>query len=208
MIRVFLVEDRCADRHGLYRRLEAQPDLRVVGVAGSAREALAAVADVGADVVVCDCELADMDGLSLAHRLLRIDPTLRVLIHSSLDQGPAPRRLIAAGALGYVSRSDEGGDKLLRAIRAVAAGRPYWDEVLGMHRPPADTPFDRLPVRTLQVAMLTLRGLTIAEVAQVAAMSESAVRTHRQRMFLKLGVRNDIGLLYLALEHGLVPAAG
>lgn len=205
MIRVFLVEDHILFRHALHLVIEDQPDVEVVGEAALGREAIARIPQVEVDVVVCDYNLPDIDGLEVTHLLLRQRKELRILILSGIDHGPIPKQLISAGALGYVTKGGNDGGKVLRAIREVAAGRRYWDEVLCFPDSALPTPFDRLSPRMSQVAMLTIRGLTISEVAQAANMSESAVRTQRQLIFLRLNVKNDIGLLRLAQRYGLMP---
>ena len=205
MIRVFLVEDHFLFRHALHLMIEDQSDIVVVGEAAGGREAIAAISRTEVDMVVCDFILPDIDGLVVTHSLLRQKPDLRILILSAIDQGPIPKRLIAAGALGYVTKGGDDGGKIVRAIREVAAGRRYWDEVLGMTELLTNTPFERLQPRTYQVAMLTVRGLSISEIAEATGMTASAVRSQRQAMFTTLNVRNDISLLYLAQRYGLAP---
>lgn len=186
--------------------IEDQSDVEVVGEAATGREAIALIPTRKVDVVVCDYNLPDIDGLHVTYLLLRQQPELRILILSGIDQGPIPKQLIAAGALGYVTKGGNDGAKILRAIREVAVGRRYWDEVLCVPDVSLPTPFDRLSPRMYQIAMLTIRGLSIPEVAEATGITASAVRSQRQLVFMRLGVKNDIGLLILAQRYGLVPS--
>lgn len=205
MIRVFLIDDHFLVRHALHLLIEAEADMVVTGDAASGRKAIRAISSVEVDVVVCDYDLPDIDGLHVTHLLLRSNNELKILILSAIDHGPIPRQLIGAGALGYITKGGHDGSKVVRAIREVAAGRRYWDELLGVIKLPGKTPFDRLSPRQLQVAMLTIRRLSIAEVAAATGLAESSVRTHRQRLFERLGVRSDADLLHLANALGVVP---
>ncbi|WP_343222483.1 response regulator transcription factor [Lysobacter sp. ISL-50] len=202
---MFLVDDHLFVRHSLQLILEAESDIVVIGEAALGREAVAVIPQQEVDVVVCDYDLPDIDGLQVTHSLLRANKGLKILIFSAIDHGLIPRHLIGAGALGYVTKGGADGAKFVRAIREVAAGRRYWDEVIGVTSLPGKTPFDRLPMRELQVANLTIRRLSITAVAEITGLTESSVRTYRQRLFKKLGVRSDVDLLYLAREHGLIP---
>lgn len=205
MIRVFLVEGQFEYRHELHLLIEGGLDIEVVGEARLGREALALIPSRDVDVVVCDYCLPDMDGFEVTTCLLCQRAGYRILILSSIDNGPLPRQVVEAGALGYVIKGGGDPKKILQAIRDVAAGRRHWDDVLCIPGTSTPNPFDGLSPRTSQVAMLTIRGLTISEIAVAARMSESAVRSQRQRMFEQLPVDNDIRLLRLAQRYGLGP---
>lgn len=207
MIRVFVIDDHPLVRVGLKWVLEGQGDLYVVGESSSGKDAFAAIADCEPDVVLCDFHLPDWDGLEVTRRLLAEDPERKVLIVSVVEGGPVPRRLLAAGAMGYVSKARDGG-MVVRAVREVAAGRRFLDETLGPRILFETTPFDHLSPRQLEVARLMVQGKRNSEIALELRLTESTVRTVRTKVMAKLGVHGDIALARLAMDCELIPPAG
>ncbi|WP_460813848.1 response regulator [Luteimonas pelagia] len=211
-IQVFMVEDHALVRDGLRLVLADAPDIELVGEAGTGEEALPAIRRLVPDVVLCDLHLPGISGLEVTERLVRAGVGgPRVLIVSMLEDGPLPRRLIEAGALGYVGK---GGDaaELVRAVRDVARGRRYLSAGIARHMALAgidggDTGFDRLSPRELEVAMLLVRGLRQEDIARRLCLSAKTVNTHKSRLFEKLGVTNTVALARLASQHGLVEPA-
>ncbi|QWP77069.1 response regulator transcription factor [Lysobacter sp. K5869] len=203
MIRVFIVDDQPLVRLGLRWILGAHSDFEVVGEAGDPHEAIARVAQSQADVALCGFNLPDGDSLGLVRRLLHRDPALRILVVSAVGDGPLPRRLLAAGALGYVSKSRDGA-VVVRALREVAAGRRFIDDSLGGRLLFESSPFDRLSPRELEVARMLLEGRRNREIAAALRVTESTVRTLRSRALSKLDVRGEGALVRLAMDHGLV----
>ncbi|ROU08955.1 response regulator [Lysobacter enzymogenes] len=207
MIRVFVIDDHPLVRVGLTWVLETQKDLRVVGEADNGVSALAGVARHRPDVVICDYHLPNWDGLEVTRRLLEEQPDLKILIVSVVEGGPVPRRLLAAGAMGYVSKARD-GSAVVRAVREVAAGRRYLDDALGARMLFETTPFDQLSSRQLEVALLMVQGKRNAEIALDLDLTESTIRTVRAKVMAKLGVQTDIALARLAMDCGLIPPAG
>ncbi|GAB3734007.1 response regulator [Luteimonas pelagia] len=207
-----MVEDHALVRDGLRLVLADAPDIELVGEAGTGEEALPAIRRLVPDVVLCDLHLPGISGLEVTERLVRAGVGgPRVLIVSMLEDGPLPRRLIEAGALGYVGK---GGDaaELVRAVRDVARGRRYLSAGIARHMALAgidggDTGFDRLSPRELEVAMLLVRGLRQEDIARRLCLSAKTVNTHKSRLFEKLGVTNTVALARLASQHGLVEPA-
>ncbi|MBT2747534.1 MULTISPECIES: response regulator transcription factor [unclassified Lysobacter] len=207
MIRLFVIDDHPLVRIGMTWVLETQKDFRVVGEAANGKDALVAIARRRVDVVLCDFHLPDMDGLEVTRRLLAEHPDLKVLIVSVVEGGPVPRRLLAAGAMGYVSKARD-GSAVIRAVREVAAGRRYLDDTLGARVLFETTPFDQLSPRQLEVALLMVHGRRNAEIALELDLTESTIRTVRAKVMAKLGVRGEIALARLAMDCGLIPPAG
>ena len=207
MIRVFIVDDQPLVRHGLRWILGAHSDIDVVGEAGDPLEALQRLGQAAADVALCGFNLPDDDSLGLVRRLLQQDPALRILIVSVVGDGPMPRRLLAAGALGYVSKNRD-ATVVLRALREVAAGHRFIDDSLGGRILFESSPFDRLSPRELEVARLMVEGRRNREIAVELRVAESTVRTLRSRALGKLDVRGEGALMRLAIDHGWVARGG
>lgn len=202
-----MVDDHPLVRLGLRGVLETQSDLRVVGEASDGRDALAAIPKCKPDVVVCDFHLPGWDGLEVTRRLLAQAPETKILIVSVIERGAIPRCLLTAGAMGYVSKAQDGG-AIIRAIREVAAGRRFLDDSLGVGLLFEVSPFDYLSSRQLEVARLMVQGKRTGDIALELGLTESTVRTVRTTVMAKLRVRSDIALVRLAMVWGLIPVPG
>jgi two-component system, NarL family, response regulator NreC len=128
-LRVFLADDHVALLDGLKMLINSQSDMEVVGQAGGGREAVRRVKDCQPDVIVIAVSMPDLGGAEATEQILKVRPQVRVLAltrHS--DQGYL-RRLLSAGATGYVLKKTA-ADELISAIRIVASGRTYIDPTL------------------------------------------------------------------------------
>ena len=200
MIRVFAVDAQPLIRAGLRWIAQEAGDIAVVGEVDRGEAALRAVFEVEIDLVVCSTQLPDIDGVDFLHRLPG-RPWVLALV--AAHDGVLPKHLFAAGARGYLSYGCALAT-VARAVREVAAGRRYLDDGLASRVLFGESPFDRLSARELEIARMTARGHGIQHIALALGLVDSTVRTHRSRLFNKLGVRSDAGLTRLALEHGLL----
>ena len=204
-IRVFLVDDHALVRTGMRMLLEGEDGMEVVGEAASGEEALPLVRQLRPDVVLCDLHLPGLSGLEITVRLVRSG--IRVVVVSVLEGGPMPRRLIEAGACGYVGKGGDAGE-LVRAVHAAAQGRRFLSSSIaqGLALSGLDTarsPFDALSARELEVAMLLVRGLRQEDIARRLSLSAKTINTHKSRLFDKLGIRDSIALARMAGHYGL-----
>ncbi len=210
-IRVFLVDDHSLVRAGMRMILAGETDIQVVGEAESGEQALPQIRRLAPDVVLCDLHLPGISGLEVTERIVRGGQATRVVVVSVLEDGPMPRRMIEAGASGYVGK---GGDatELLRAIRDVSRGKRYLAgniaQNLALSGIGGDgSPFDCLSPRELEVAMLLTQGLRQEEIARHLSLSAKTVNTHKSRLFDKLGVQDNIALARLAGQYGVADPA-
>lgn len=206
-IRVLIIDDHALVRAGLRLLLADAGDIEVVGEAATGEEGLALARRLRPDVVLCDLHLPGLSGLEVTSRMARGASGTRVLVVTVLEEGPMPRRLLEAGADGYVGKCCEAAE-LVRAVRTVAAGRRYLAgtiaQALALSGVAGDgTPFDALSPRELEVAMLLLRGLRQEDIARKLSLSAKTVNTHKSRLFGKLGIRDSIALARMAGRHGL-----
>jgi DNA-binding NarL/FixJ family response regulator len=209
MIRVFIVDDHALVRTGFRLILSAEPDIEVVGEADSAEQALPMIRKLKPDVVLCDLHLPGLSGLEVTERVVRGDYGSRVIVVSVLEDGPMPRRLLEAGAFGYVGKGCDAAE-LLRAVRDVARGRKYLSSSIAQGLALAGlqggqaSPFDALTPRELEVALLLNQGLRQEAIARQLNLSAKTVNTHKTRLFEKLGIRDTIALARLVSQYGLV----
>ena len=129
MIRVMLVDDHALVRMG-FRMLLANAEIEVVAEAESGEEACQMVPKVKPDVVVMDLSMPGMGGLEAVRRLLAQDPKARILALSAHEDAAHPRRVLRAGALGYLTKRSA-PDALIAAVSAVARGQRYIDVQIG-----------------------------------------------------------------------------
>lgn len=210
-IRVFIVDDHALVRTGMRMILSAETDIEVLGDVESGEEALPLVRKLKPDVVLCDLHLPGVSGLEVTERIVKGDHGTRVIIVSVLEDGPMPKRLLEAGASGYVGK---GGDasELLRAIRDVARGKRYLASNIAQNLALSNldggaSPFDELSPRELEIALLLVQGFRQEEIAKRLSLSAKTVNTHKTRLFEKLTITDTIALARLAGQYGLADPA-
>ncbi len=205
-IKVFMVDDHALVRTGMRMILAGETDIEVIGEAESGEEALPLIRRLKPDIVLCDVHLPGVSGLEVTERVVKGQPETRVIAVSVLEDGPMPRRMIEAGASGYVGKGGNAAE-LVRAVRDVARGKRYLANNIAQNLALAGigggTPFDVLSPRELEVAMLLLQGLRQEEVAKRLSLSAKTVNTHKSRLFEKLQIQDNIALARLASQYGL-----
>lgn len=209
MIRVFLLDDHLLVRIGYRLILGQEVDIEVVGEAGGGDEAMPLLRRLRPDVVVCDVHMPGLSGLEITERLMRSQLGCKVVIVSVQEDGPMPRRLLDAGASGYIGKACDAAE-FVRAIREAARGRRYLAGELAQRLALGGddgTPFDRLSPRELEVSLLFCQGLRAEDIARRLSLSGKTVATHKYRLFEKLGVSDTVGLARLATQHGITEPA-
>ena len=209
-IRVFMVDDHALVRAGMRMILSGETDIEVVGEAESGEAALPLIRRLKPDVVLCDLHLPGVSGLEVTERVVK-GKHARVIVVSVLEDGPMPRKLIEAGASGYVGK---GGDsaELLRAVRDVARGKRYLAAGIAQKLALSglagtQSPFDELSPRELEIAMLLVQGLRQEDIAKRLSLSPKTVNTHKSRLFGKLRIEDNIALARLASQYGMLDPA-
>ena len=210
-IRVFMVDDHALVRTGLRMILAGEADIEIVGEADSGEDALPRIRQLKPDVVLCDLHLPGVSGLEVTERIVRGDYGSRVIVVSVLEAGPMPKRLIEAGASGYVGK---GGDasELVRAVRTVASGKRYLASTIAQNMALSgldgeDSPFDALTTREMEIAMLLIQGLRQEQIAQRLSLSAKTINTHKTRLFDKLQITDMIALARMASQYGVIDPA-
>ncbi len=206
MISVLLVDDHEVLRQGLTRLLDSEPDLSVVGQAGTGEEALELVGRLEPTLVTLDLHLPGIGGLETAVRLLAARPDQGVVIVSSLVRAREVQLLVRAGVRGYLSKTAP-AQEIVRALRQVGTGGTYYDShaaaalaesLRGLEEPP------ELSARQLEILLMAARGLRTREIANQLALSTKTVEKHRTEIFGRLGVRNLAEALEAARRYQLL----
>ncbi|WP_337819454.1 MULTISPECIES: response regulator transcription factor [unclassified Pseudonocardia] len=209
-IRIVLVDDHSIMRQGLRAVLEREDDLRIVGEAGSAPEAFAAVAAGRPQVVLLDLKLASgpqTDGLEVCRRLCADHPGIGVLVLTTFAEDRLVVESVQAGARGYVVK-DVDTTELVRAIRAVSRGESAFDarSASAMVRSLSGGMPDRerLTDRELDVLRLLARGLSNRAIGAELFISETTVKFHVGNLMRKLMVSRRAEAVYAATKLGLL----
>ncbi|MEV4419219.1 response regulator transcription factor [Patulibacter sp. NPDC049589] len=215
-ISVAIADDEALIRGGLRSMLEGEPDLVVVGEAPSGRDALELVRLKRPDVVLMDLRMPGMDGIAATARIVADGLPTRVLVVTTFDLDEHVFAALRAGAAGFLLK-DTDPDRLAGAVRTVAGGEalfaPPVTRRLVEHYVARPSPDEELTARLAElterereVLLLVARGLSNAEIAAEAFLSEGTVKTHLTRVLAKLGLRSRTQAVVLAYECGLVRA--
>jgi DNA-binding NarL/FixJ family response regulator len=209
---VFLVDDHATVREGLRFLLEAQADIKVIGVAANGREAVQRVKQQCPNVVVMDIAMPELNGLEATQQIKRERPDTKIIILSMHSSNEQIFRALQAGACGYLLK-ETAGLEVAAAVRAVHAGRRYLsaevsDKLLDKYMQQrafdtAKSPLTRLCPREREILQRVAEGQTSAEIAEALTLSCRSVETYRYRLMQKLGITNLPDLVKFAINHGL-----
>ncbi|MFQ5613839.1 MAG: response regulator [Anaerolineae bacterium] len=209
-IRLIIADDHAVVLEGLRSLLEDEPDINVVGQAGSGEEALALVRRQRPDIALLDITMPDMNGLEAARQIASELPEVKTLILTMHEEEAFFFEALRSGAAGYVLKG-AGSEELLNAIRAIHAGGVYLPfklagslvrDYLKLHPQPNND--DILTSRERSILALIAQGLTNREIAERLTLSINTVKTHRLHIYQKLDLHDRAALIDYALRHGLL----
>ncbi|WP_327715077.1 response regulator transcription factor [Streptomyces sp. NBC_00490] len=209
-VRVFLLDDHEVVRRGLTDLLDSEPDISVVGDAGTVEHALARGPALRPHVAVLDVRLPDGDGITVCRELRSRMPELACLMLTSFDDEEALLDAIMAGASGYVLKQIRGSD-LVSAVRTVASGQSMLDPATtarlmrSLRADPAESPgmspeLASLSPRERDILALIGEGLTNREIGKKLYLSEKTVKNHISRLLAKLGVQRRVQAAVIASQ--------
>jgi DNA-binding NarL/FixJ family response regulator len=186
-----------------------------VGEASDGEEAVAMAASTAPDVILMDVRMPRMDGLQATRRIVRKDrPGPQILVLTTFDLDEYVYEALAAGASGFVLK-DIPPEQLVDAIHVVASGDALLAPTITrrlieefVRRPPElarprPRELDQLTPREAEILRYVAKGLSNAEIAAQAYVSEPTVKTHIARILMKLGLRDRVQVVVYAYEHGL-----
>ena len=201
-IRLFIVDDHHVVRMGLQSMLRREPDIQVVGTAGSGAEALEALKQDDVDVLLTDLRMQGMGGDVLVSESRKLKPNIRSVVLTNYHSDEDVFRAIKAGAMAFVLKTAT-MEQVLDAVRSVHAGRrwipPHIADQLAQRL--ARNP---ISARENEVLQLLARGLRNREIGQKLFISENTVRNHVISLLEKLGTTHRTEGIAVALQQGLV----
>lgn len=213
MIRVVIADDHQLVRQGIRMLLGKAEDIEVVGEAENGYAAVDLVERLKPDVLVMDVAMPELNGSQAMGRLLETNTATQVVILSMYSDESLVRQSFQNGAKGYLLKNSA-PEELLSAVRTAHQGQIYLSPLISEVTPenisipenlsPSLTFLDRLSSREQEVLQLVGKGLTNGAIAQMLHISVKTVEKHRASLMIKLGVHDSIGLLRVAIKHGLI----
>jgi len=201
-IRLLLVDDHFMVRMGLTSSLDQETDMEVVGEAANGAEAVTAWDRLKPDVTLMDGQLPDRHGVEIVREILSRNPEALIILLSVDETEEDIHRALEAGARSYLPKSVPRA-KLLRAVRAVAAGESYLpDQVAERIEQRASRP--ALSERELEVLRLVARGLANKQIAAEIGLAEITVKVHVSRLLKKLKAPDRTRAVTRAIEQGII----
>jgi len=210
-VRVVLADDHTLVRAGIRGLVANLPDVEVVGEAGDGQEALRLAEALQPDVLLLDIGMPGLNGLEVAARLTKVDPTIRVIILSMHISEEYVLQALRAGAAGYLLKGSAVGE-LEVAIRAVVRGDTYLSPAVSKRvvdeyvrrTSGAHDPLAALTPRQREILQLVAEGHTSKDIARRLGLSYRTVETHRNQLMKRLGVTDLTGLVRFAMRVGLI----
>lgn len=214
--RIILVDDHPIVLAGLQALIQTIPDVELVGQAMSGAEALALSRLHAPDIIVLDMGLPGMNGVTLAERLLELQPTVRIVMLTHYEEPSYVQKALRSGIRGYVLKASA-SDKIAQAIKTVLGGGVYIDSdleefrsewVRSLAKPVSAAPEagagNRLTQRELQVLRLVAIGHSNKDVARRIGLGVKSVETYRYRACKKLLLNSRLDIIRYGASHGWI----
>jgi DNA-binding NarL/FixJ family response regulator len=213
-LRIFVADDHEVVRQGLRALLEKGTGWTVCGEAADGREAVERVVELKPDLVVMDLGMPHLNGLEATRQIVRRAPRTPVLVLSANESEELVREVLAAGARGFVLKSDAGRD-LVAAVEGLRQGRPFFsarlaDVILqgylkgGADKAEAPSAAAKLTAREREVLQLLAEGRSNKEVAHALDIGVKTAEAHRANLMKKLGVHSMSELVRFAIRNKIV----
>ncbi len=201
-IRVLVADDHFVVRMGLTALVNTEPDFEVVGEAVDGAQAVVEFEKHKPDLVLMDLRMPVKDGIQATTEIKTKHPEARVLMLTTFDGDTDIHRAIQAGAQGYVLKNTT-GDKLIPALRAVAAGQRWIPKEIAT-RLASRNLFEELTPRELQVLEQAAKGLANKEIADVLKITGHTVKDHLKSILGKLHVADRTEAVTVAIQRGII----
>jgi len=209
MIRVLISDDHAILRSGLKEILTRELPGVVCGEAENAREVLDQVERESWDLVLLDVSMPGPSGIEVLRDLQRLRPKLPVLVLSMHPEDQYGRRVLKAGAAGYMNK-DVAPNELIKAIQKVLSGGRYVSPALaeklatGLADKSERPAHEALSDREFEVLRMIASGKTVSEIAETLHLSVTTVSTYRARILEKMDLTTTAELMHYGLRNHLV----
>ena len=212
-MRVLLADDHSIVRRGMRSLLETEESVEVVAEAADGLEALRLCEEHHPDLLILDVAMPKLNGIEVAARTQKMQPAPRtIMLSMHLDESYV-MRAVNAGARGYLLK-DATDEDLLPAVRAVAAGKPFFspavaavlveDYMRNLQKRGLEDSYHLLTDREKEVLYLLAEGRSNKEVASLLDLGVSTVETHRGNLMQKLNLHNTAEIVLYAVRKGII----
>jgi len=211
-LRILIADDHEVARRGIRSLLEGHPGWEICGEAKDGREAVDLANGLKPDIFLLDIGMPNLNGLDAARQILALYPEARILILTIHDSEQVVREVLAAGARGFLLKSDAGRD-LIAAVEALQNRRTFFtprvaqmmlDGYLRPHSETDDSHQCVLTPREREVIQLVAEGKTTKEIASALSLSVKTAETHRTNLMRKLDLHSVADLTLYAVRNGIV----
>ena len=212
MINVLLTDDHELVRTGIRRLLEDTGQVQIVGEADCGETSLKLAQSLKPDVILMDVNMPGIGGVETCRRILQRNPKQKIIVLTVHNEQTFPKRLLEIGAKGYLTK-ECGIDEMVKAIKQVSSGGSYIAssiaQQLALSLLPGNdaNPIDKLSRREFQVMLMISQGLSNVEISDQLCLSPKTISTYRLRLLEKLGAHNEVDLIKIAVEQGMVEFA-
>jgi two-component system invasion response regulator UvrY len=212
MITVLLIDDHTLVRTGIKRLLEDSRLVEIIGEACCGEDSLELAHKLKPDVILMDVNMPGIGGVEACRRILERNPKQKIIALTIYTEKTFPKRMLEIGAKGYLTK-ECGVAEMIEAIKVVDDGGAYIAptiaQQLALSLLPGneENPIDKLSRREFQVMLMISHGLTNLQMSEKLCLSPKTVSTYRLRLLEKLGARNEVDLLKIAVEQGMVEFA-
>ena len=209
MIQILIVDDHAILRRGLKEILEREFRDVSIGGAGTAEQALTLLDSDKWDLVILDITMPGRSGIDVLRQLKALRPKLPVLVLSMHPEDQYGKRVLKAGASGYMNK-ESAPEELIKAVRKLLSGGRYVSSTLAetlavdLGRDDETPAHERLSDREFEILRKIASGKTVSQIAQELHLSVPTVSTYRARILEKMGMSNTAELIRYALSHHLV----
>jgi DNA-binding NarL/FixJ family response regulator len=209
MIRVLLVDDHAILRAGLKEIMMRELEPITWGEAQDAQQAMAQILAHDWDLVILDITLPGRSGLDVLRELRQTRPKVPLLILSALPEDQFGKRVLKAGAAGYLTK-ESAPEELVKAVRKVLSGGRYVSPALAeklaldLGGKGGEYLHERLSGRELEVLRMIASGMTITQIAEMLHLAVTTIGTHRARILEKMDMTTTAELIRYAVRNNLV----
>ncbi len=214
MIRILLADDHALMRRGIRDLLMSESEFEIIGEAGDGREAVRLAEQLRPEVMIMDLAMPELNGLDAIRQIRKDAPEIELLVFSMHDSEELIREVFAAGARGYVLKSDV-ALYLIEAVKSLARHKPFFtprisEAILnslvstatpGQAEPARPGP---LSAREREILQLLAENKSNKDIAQALGISVRTVETHRRSVMQKLDANSIVELVHYAIRNGIV----
>ena len=201
-IRIIVADDHYIVRMGLVALVNTEPDMEVVAEAADGAQAIELFAKYSPDLALIDARMPVKTGFEATVEIRKRFPNASILMLTAFDGDADIRKALEAGVQGYVLKSST-GDKLIPALRAVAAGERWVPKEVA-DRLASRNSFEQLTAREMQVLNQLAKGLANKQIAESLNITEYTVKDHLKNILAKLRVADRTEAVTVAIQRGII----